>query len=1269
MQDSNRIEDTSKRAIQEVYDEKEGIFIDAKEFFSRSESEIMNFRRLLEEAIQLNEPRFVCSHCRQMVKISGRATQKGQVSFFSHLYDSEDCDIKTTTKLTKEEIEAKKYGMVGESQRHKYLKECISSFLQAEGSIEDGVSDVAVSKRIKSEIPYLNWRCPDVVAKYKEKTLVFELQLSTTFLSVIVDRDIFYRLHNYYVIWVFNFDNEKNKLDLDNLLAKDIYYANKRNVFILDEDAIEKSKKEKRLYLSVRWLDLNNKFVKKKLVSLNELSFDEDNCKPYYFDADEKYYENHPEELKRVSELERKREDVLNALIKKQIKEEEDAKRIAEAIKRKRDEMRQTGGVATPYEKGKKWGYEYNGTKLTLPIYSSAGVINSQGVAIVTRNRKQGLVDQYGEEIFPCQYNSVLPLPNNQIIINNDGDWLLHENKQVIAKSKRGDVISIKTLTDRFVSITLKREKEADIVAIIDQDGRIIFIESVTDFDGKTAIVTQKGAWKWGRYGKYWADYTKHYYYRYHFPKQYLTFNGFFIDEDDYNTEYDFIIARNFDGDVGLIDKGFNPISSFTYYSMKAIDGKNLIVNKSGKYGVVQKNLEKGCFEERIPCEYNEIKDGSNGYLKVSIHYTWGVIDPLNNMIIPIKYQEIGDINPDHIKVKKDSRWGVCDHLGKEFVEDVRDFGPNLKIGRLFERYGLTDNNGNIFLDYNYSKIELINNLCIKADRSLFTLSGKQLYKEIIDVQPLNEGYVKVCARQKWGVIGPNCKVIIPLKYQSIGDMTLDHIQVEKDCRWGLCTLSGKEVVEDQQPFGSNLLIGKFFEKYGLTDGRGNSILEYKYDRIELINNRCIKADDKLFTIGGELLQSDINEIQSLDNGTIVCKSDYQVYLYDSCLRRLLEQYDIKTISDFQDGKAGIILDSGESGIISDTGKICEDMSEPLFNGMTKNRILGSWGIKDIRGRWLYPATYESITKLCEHIILNSDNSFIILNDQGNLINVVHGAHFETQMNDSLLKVSSYSRYGLCDLDGNIRQSCQFDEITVTSNNFLLTRRDEGGYPSYKYYGLLKSNGETAIKCDYREVEIRENYIHVLNRGLHMIYNFELVKLCEFYKKQKLNADFTIISAKRFGHSWGVVNSSWETVIPCRYDEIKMLSDNWFALKLYEKWGCTSIDLTQSLPCKYPNICLNDDLQPSVRVNNNEIIPCADYTERPRLEVGQVYNGEIYEIRKYGLMIKVESYKSLLHISELNKQGKGLSDYAIGDSIEVRVASYDKDKKRYSLSL
>ena len=36
-----QVEDTTKRTIEKVYDKEEGVYIEAKEFFSRSEGEIM----------------------------------------------------------------------------------------------------------------------------------------------------------------------------------------------------------------------------------------------------------------------------------------------------------------------------------------------------------------------------------------------------------------------------------------------------------------------------------------------------------------------------------------------------------------------------------------------------------------------------------------------------------------------------------------------------------------------------------------------------------------------------------------------------------------------------------------------------------------------------------------------------------------------------------------------------------------------------------------------------------------------------------------------------------------------------------------------------------------------------------------------------------------------------------------------------------------------------------------------------------------------------
>ena len=123
--------------INEVFDIKEEQIYQANEFLSKSGHELMHWRRALEESILMGKPRLICPYCHQMLKLCGRKCQRGVVSYFSHLYDSEDCPIKTTTQLTKEEIEIRKYGKVNESKRHQELKHLIADVLQDEMRITE----------------------------------------------------------------------------------------------------------------------------------------------------------------------------------------------------------------------------------------------------------------------------------------------------------------------------------------------------------------------------------------------------------------------------------------------------------------------------------------------------------------------------------------------------------------------------------------------------------------------------------------------------------------------------------------------------------------------------------------------------------------------------------------------------------------------------------------------------------------------------------------------------------------------------------------------------------------------------------------------------------------------------------------------------------------------------------------------------------------------------------------------------------------------------
>lgn len=311
--------DETKRTIDAVIDIDENKEISASHFFNQSENSIFKMRMELEKAIYLKRPKYVCKYCGQMVKISGRKTERGMARFFSHLRDSDECDCKTTTGKTKREINRQKFARCNEGERHKNLKEKLKTLLEK----TSGVSNVQIESTIMGNHPVLRWRRPDVFINYEGKDIVFELQLSTTFASVIAERDLFYRLNKKFIIWVFNFDEQEKHVDLTNMMAKDIYYNNKLNVFIFDKEAIEESEKRGKLVLKCNWIKPDGNWhyangntsdqIKGKFITLSDLKFD-GTFKPYYINAEKDYWDAHPEIKAKVSDIETENKRIIQEL-------------------------------------------------------------------------------------------------------------------------------------------------------------------------------------------------------------------------------------------------------------------------------------------------------------------------------------------------------------------------------------------------------------------------------------------------------------------------------------------------------------------------------------------------------------------------------------------------------------------------------------------------------------------------------------------------------------------------------------------------------------------------------------------------------------------------------------------------------------------------------------------------------------------------------------------------------------------------------------------
>ena len=275
----------AKRTVMELLNLPDGKFLDADKLLNRSEQEVFLVRRSLEEVAQRKEKTLVCAICQQALKMRG--DRDGAISLhFAHLYDSGDCPIKTGQKYTQDEILRMKYNGVKESPLHIKLKNAIALSIGHESRF----SDIKVDETFKSEGLSKEWKKPDVSARFHHDKIVFEVQLSTTFLSVIVQREVFYRENNTYIMWLFN--EFSTDAETQRFTEKDILYSNNNNAFVINDETIELSEAAGKFMFFCHYrkpfLTESGSIAfewEKQLISFDDIKFDTAAFKVYFYDS------------------------------------------------------------------------------------------------------------------------------------------------------------------------------------------------------------------------------------------------------------------------------------------------------------------------------------------------------------------------------------------------------------------------------------------------------------------------------------------------------------------------------------------------------------------------------------------------------------------------------------------------------------------------------------------------------------------------------------------------------------------------------------------------------------------------------------------------------------------------------------------------------------------------------------------------------------------------------------------------------------------------
>jgi hypothetical protein len=257
--------------VDRIIDNNTGrIYTDSELLDNRTEHEIFLLRRELQIDLSKDTPKYACAYCKSRLYLRG--TERKIIHFY-HTKRNPDCPLEAYPQWSLDELRAYIYRGAKEGPLHKTIKNRLSCALKKDSRF----TEIKIEKAISDG---KSWRKPDIQARFNGEMRVFEIQISNTFLSVIVARELFYRDRDIPLIWIFG---EFNKKDTQ-FFQKDIFYHHNGNLFVFDEETYNKSVANNRLLLKVFYLipRYENGYVfpvwcdNPEIVDFSEIKYDKD---------------------------------------------------------------------------------------------------------------------------------------------------------------------------------------------------------------------------------------------------------------------------------------------------------------------------------------------------------------------------------------------------------------------------------------------------------------------------------------------------------------------------------------------------------------------------------------------------------------------------------------------------------------------------------------------------------------------------------------------------------------------------------------------------------------------------------------------------------------------------------------------------------------------------------------------------------------------------------------------------------------------------------
>lgn len=419
---------------------------------------------------------------------------------------------------------------------------------------------------------------------------------------------------------------------------------------------------------------------------------------------------------------------------------------------------------------------------------------NFKKLKLIKVNGKIGFLNEDGEELFPCIFDSVIDVKNYEYKTVNDKyipvkkAYFTHSNNQnQYAKVKMDGKWGLITING-IVEIPCIYDEIFDFdhtkTIYIEGEGPLI---DFWDYSGKMAVV-KKGE-KWGLIntkGDILAD---------------ITYDEFFIP--NVKLFYENRAAAKKDGKWGFLNEKGKPVIPFVYDTIGStylINPKDIATFKEG-IAVVKKDGKWGAIDidgnEKVPFIYDYISNFNKERTIAQKNGKWGYINKIGLEIIPLIYDKIKWFEYGLCPVKKDEFWSFINEKGELVVpleyDDILVSNKTSFEGGLWffsqdgfcavkknGKWGLIDKDNNTVVNFEYEGIK-------------FTSSG------LDDWRYFSDGYLSVKKGKFWSVINKNGLSRIPFEYDDVEIWSEGKVCVKKNNKWGQLDSLGRLIVPIEQ--------------------------------------------------------------------------------------------------------------------------------------------------------------------------------------------------------------------------------------------------------------------------------------------------------------------------------------------------------------------------------------------------------------------------------------------------------------------------------------